>query len=329
MAKDQSDRGGVNVASIDIGSHTARLLISQRTEDSRLFRPLLRERAYIRLAEDFGPPGREILKPEAMERAFHVLGDFGRTVRKWDVKEVSAVSTGVVRKAGNRDQFLSLLYERTGIKAKVITGEEEARLTGKGVLHSLDIRGEPFIIFDLGGGSTEFLLSEREDITVRSVPLGAMVLMQAFLKGDPPSGKDTEALNRYVEEVLHRTFPGQPGEEEGDRLVVGTGGTVTTLGAMLLSLDVGDIGPEKIHGLTITRESLQGLFARMRTLTVEERSRMKGLDRGRADVILAGSMVVTAILHFFRSPRMLVSFSDILEGILIDSLAGSTVQGRD
>ena len=155
-----------------------------------------------------------------------------------------------------------------------------------------------------------------------------MVLTQTFLKGNPPDENETEDLDRYVEEVLHRTFAGHPWSE-GACLVVGTGGTVTTLGAMLLSLDVGEIGPEKIHGLTIKRESVQGLFARMRTLSVEERSRMKGLDRGRADVILAGSMVVTAILRFFRSPQMLVSFSDILEGILIEALGGSPGRTRD
>jgi len=263
----------------------------------------------------------EILKPEAMGRALDGLVDFVRALREWEVKEVYAVSTGVVRKAANKDAFLSLIYERTGIKARVITGEEEARLTGAGVLHSLDIRGKPFILFDLGGGSTEFLVGEDEEGTARSVPLGAMVLTQAFLKRDPPEERGIDGLNRHVEEVLRNTFPGQAGAK-GDRLIIGTGGTVTTLAAMLGGVDVSEISPEKIHGSIIQRKSVEDLFARMRTLTVEERARIKGLDRGRADVILAGSLVVIGLFRFFRSHQVLVSFSDILEGVLIEHLGG-------
>lgn len=307
-----------NIASIDLGSHTARLLVSQRREPPGSIRPIIRRRAYIRLAEDFDDQGERNIKQEAIDRTLNALEDFVSVIRAYNVEVIQAVSTGVVRKAANREHFLNLIFDRTGIKVNLISGEEEARLTGKGVLHSLGIRDGPFLIFDLGGGSTEFIAGNGRVDLVRSIPLGAVILSQRYLGNDPPDEESLKVLEEHVDEVLRKAFP--PQSYQQDRLLVGTGGTVTTLAAMVNDIPVEEISPERMNGLVLDRGGLEAVFKKMTRLRVEERVKLPGLDRGRADVIPAGSMVVIRIMHHFNTRKMMVSLSDLLEGILIDGL---------
>jgi exopolyphosphatase/guanosine-5'-triphosphate,3'-diphosphate pyrophosphatase len=175
------------------------------------------------------------------------------------------------------------------------------------------------MIFDLGGGSTEFIFGGNEATEVKSIPLGAMTLTQRFLNSDPPEENNLKALERFVDEALLAVSPKKKFSGD-DCLVVGTGGTVTTLAAMIHGLDVKDISPDRMNGLNLERERLEELFSGMRTMTIRERMKRPGLDRGRADVILAGSMVVIRILHSFKCLQMVVCLSDLLEGILIANL---------
>jgi exopolyphosphatase/guanosine-5'-triphosphate,3'-diphosphate pyrophosphatase len=190
-----------------------------------------------------------------------------------------------------------------------------------GVLHSLDKEEGPFCIFDLGGGSTEFIFGGQEDTGATSISLGTMVLTHTFLKSDPPDTIEIEALSKYVDEVLEDAFPEEAWTGK-HYLLVGTGGTVTTLAAMIFDIDSKEISPERINGLIVERDRIEDLWAHIRPLTITERMELRGLDRGRADVILAGVMVVMRILHFFRSLQMTVSLSDLLEGILVAYLQG-------
>ncbi|MBN1832599.1 MAG: hypothetical protein JW896_10860 [Deltaproteobacteria bacterium] len=303
------------LASIDIGSHTARMLICQKTGSRTDIKPLLRKRAYIRLAEDFDSRGKRVIRPEATERALKAIGEFASIAQKMHVESVRAACTGVVREAENRDDFLNLIFERTGIRAHVLSGGEEARLTEKGVLHALGVQRGYSMIFDLGGGSTEFIYREQGDQKTQSLSLGAMILTQRYLVSDPPGEEEMDALEQDVDEVLNRAFP--EGRLAEDGLVVGTGGTVTTLGAMLHHMDIEEISPKRMNGLTLRREQLERLFERLKTMTFDERLSLQGLDRGRADVIPAGCAVVVRILRFFKAGDMVVSLSDLLEGIAL------------
>ena len=310
----------MNIASIDIGSHTARLLVSQKIGDSGHFRPILRKREYVRLAKDFEDHGKEILKPEAIDRTLKVLQDFASIINKNNVDIIHAVSTGVTRRAVNRGDFLDLIYRHTGIRVNVISGEKEARLTQKGVLHSLDIHGQPFIIFDLGGGSTEFIFGDMQHTDVRSIPLGVMILTQRYMTSDPPEKKAIETLIRDVDGFLKEAFF-ENAYPENDSVLVGTGGTVTTLAAMIYGIGIKGISPDKMNGLILKREPLEELFGRLKTLTIDQRLKLPGLDRGRADVIFAGSIAAIRIMHFFKSHQIVVSLSDILEGIVIETVS--------
>ncbi len=309
------ERASDILASIDLGSHTARLLIA-RSEAGRL-RSLRRKRAYVRLAQDFESPESGTLKQAGIERALVSLGEFKAEIETYQAARTRTVATGVVRLAANRTPFIELVREKTGIAVEVISGVEEARLTGLGIRHGLDLGDRPFLAFDLGGGSTEFLFVAKQGRSrAWSLPLGAMIMTQRHLISDPPEKNEIENLKREARGVLLKTFP----DDVMGTLLAGTGGTVTTLAAMVHGIDVRAISPETMNGLLLQGDDLEALLARMTRLTVSERAALPGLDRGRADVILAGSLVVTEILNFFHSSEMMVSLSDLLEGALLDSL---------
>jgi exopolyphosphatase/guanosine-5'-triphosphate,3'-diphosphate pyrophosphatase len=310
-----------NLASMDIGSHTARLLVAQRIGAPELFEPLVRKRVYIRLAQDFHTDMKGALKPEAMARTLNALEDFASVARKYGVENTHAVCTGVLREASNRDEFQYLIYKRTGIEVEIISGEEEAWLTEKGVLHALGTGNRPSMIFDLGGGSTEFIYGEPGSRKVKSIPLGALVLTQKYVTSDPPKKESLEVLDRAVDRLLQVSFSEHPCPRN-DGPLVGTGGTVTTLAAMIYAIDIEEIRAERMNGLILEMELLEDLFARIRTMTTHERLKLSGLDPDRADVIPAGCLAVIRILRFFKSPRMVVCLSDLLEGILIAYLKG-------
>ena len=316
----QSAQGGENIASIDVGSHTVRMLVARRQPSPDLFKPLLRKRGYSRLADGFNNDSGKLLQPGAIERAVNLLKDCSLILKEYHVTHPQAVSTGVVRDAGNQAHFIKRIYDQTGIQAKVISGEQEALLTKLGVLHSLDLHEGASIIFDLGGGTTEFIFTRAEGTTIRSLPIGAMVFTQQFFDSDPPQAEKIDDLSRYIKKVLEQAF--SKGETKEDMVLIGSGGTVTTLAAMIKQMDASDITPEKLNGLKITREQIQNLFSLMKTLSDKERLRLPGLDEGRAEVILAGTLAVVQIMNFFKSFQVTVSYSDMLEGALIHYLQG-------
>jgi exopolyphosphatase/guanosine-5'-triphosphate,3'-diphosphate pyrophosphatase len=303
------------LASIDLGSHTARLLIA-RWQAGRL-RSLLRKRAYIRLAQDFESPQNRMLKKGGIERALEALEEFRSEMERYETGRIRAIATGVVRAAENQDLFLDLVREKTGIQVEVISGEEEARLSGLGIRQALDLRGRPFAAFDLGGGTTEFLLVGDEGRTqALSLPLGAMIMTQRHLASDPPTTPEIENLRRETKGILLKAFP----DERQSAPLIGTGGTVTTLAAMAHGIGVEAISPERMNGLSLLPRQLEELLDRMGGLSSAQRAALPGLDQGRADVILAGALVVKEILNFFHSSEMMVSLSDLLEGALLDAL---------
>jgi exopolyphosphatase/guanosine-5'-triphosphate,3'-diphosphate pyrophosphatase len=307
----------MDLAAIEIGSHTARLLVVRGgTRPPRPFSELARKRVYIRLAEGIGGQERPIITPAATDRALKAVTAFRDIAEGFKATIAGAVVTGVVRQAANRREFLRVVRDRTGIRAEMISGEEEAQLTALGVMSALNLSGEELTVFDLGGGSTEFAISSGAKTMITSLPLGAAVLSQRFLINDPPDENQTRRLEAHVDDVLRKAFA--PRSQAGSRTtLVGTGGTVTTLAAMIHRIDLKDIEAATLNGLTLTRTELVGLFDKLKGMTLGERVKAPGLNRGRADIILGGAGAVIRILHCFGAQRMLVSLSDLLEGILI------------
>ncbi|MDY6972054.1 MAG: hypothetical protein SV775_06970 [Thermodesulfobacteriota bacterium] len=309
------------LASIEIGSHTARLLVAQDLGPSIPFRPLARRRAYIRLAQDFDYSAKRIIQPEAIDRTLEAVEGFLGCMKMFNVHSVHAVATGVVREAANKDEFLDRIREYAGINVRPIDGSEEALLTGRGVLSALDIRGKPFLVFDLGGGSTEFLFRGEGETIIRSIPLGAAVLSQEYLKSDPPDTTQLDALSRHIDGSLEKArLHTCTGLDHCP--IIATGGTVTALAAMIDRIALEEITPERVNGMILKKSQVEGLLGGIQGLSVQEMSSLPGLDAGRAELILAGSLIVIRILKFFESVQLTISLSDLLEGILIDRLRG-------
>ena len=313
------------LAAIDIGSHTARLLIAKESETAGVIRQLARKRVYIRLAEGITQSEKKIIPSRAMERALNALKDFSGYINRLGVHSVRAVATGAVREAANKKQFLDRIYQQTGIRVRAITGVEEAYLSAKGALHALNIHTDPFVVFDLGGGSAEFFIVSKGRRSARSVPLGAMILTKKYFELDPPGEAEVEALSKHVDQCLLDANLDVSSVQDLS-LMVGTGGTVTTLAAMIYGISLGDITAKRINGLVLRRQKIEALFNEIRPLSLEARLRLPGLEKGRSEVILAGCLTVIRILHCFKAFQLSVSLSDLLEGILIENNNG---EGND
>ncbi len=301
------------LASIDLGTHTARLLIAKWDEASHRILPMTRQRSYVRLGSDFHR-GNGILSESAARRVLDVLRVFERSMHAYRVGMTAAVATGVVRQAENREEFLRLLGERTGIRIRVITGEEEARLTAVAVHRVLHMENKPHLIVDLGGGSTEFVVANRKECLIRSIPLGASILAEEYLKTDPPKGSEIDTLRDFIGRKLMNGLDQIPSRRVFS--MAGTGGTIVTLGALLHNISLRKLDPHHITGLTITKENIQELLEEMITMKMKERVARYGLDADRAGVLPAGALLTTGIMDSFSLEKLTVCFSDLLEGLL-------------
>jgi exopolyphosphatase / guanosine-5'-triphosphate,3'-diphosphate pyrophosphatase len=313
---------GKRVAAIDIGSHTTRMLAGEITGSAQRFRPLIRRRVYTHLAEGFTGAKSGDLSQDAIERTASAVGNFTSAARKLGVDEIRAVSTGVARRADNRATFMDTVKGRAGVEVEVISGELEALLTRRGVIHgSGAISNDSHIVFDLGGATTEFIWGMEDDLKIKSLPIGALVLTQGFILSDPPQDEMMQRLSAEIDGILAQGFSAATANLSGIQ-VTGSGGTATTLAAIINRIGVRDILPENINGLTIERDRILWLIDRFRTMPVIKRQKIRGMERGRAEVILAGALAISRIMHFFDLTEISVSYSDILEGIIISYILG-------
>jgi exopolyphosphatase/guanosine-5'-triphosphate,3'-diphosphate pyrophosphatase len=301
-------------AAIDIGSNTLRLLIGHIEENQLV--PLVRDREIVRLGRNFYP-GR-VLSAEAMEQALRVLRRFRRRADREGVTTIRAAGTGVLREAENIDAFSAAVRDKTALELEIISGEREAGLSALGVLSVFPRLGTGTCIFDLGGGSTEFVVlsGDRVETTV-SLPLGVVGLSELFLPDDPPSEQEIGQLQAYILEILFKNIQRPPSPPR----LIGTAGTVTTLAAMVQGLPSYD--PDRINGSVLDRATLNRLLSHMGSLPLERRKGLPGLEPGRADIILAGLVVVLTVMLFFQVEELLVSDAGLLEGLLLEGPAGS------
>lgn len=304
-----------NLASIDIGTNTVRLLIAEAL-GSTAYRPLYMEQEITRLGEGFHKG--EILDQGPMERTVRTLERFCRIAMDFQVQEIYAAATSAAREAKNKEEFRALVQERTGLELNVISGDEEARLSLLGVHASLGRPSGRLLLVDVGGGSTEFILARGSSPEViRSAPLGVVELAEAYVLSDPPEARELEAVARIVRERLSEVRHAL-GNLEGV-LLGGTAGTPTTLAAIDLKMMVYD--PLKVNGHVLKRERVQEILSHLQSLTLEERKRLPGLEPGRADIIIPGTIILLEVLEGWGFPQITVSEGGLREGLLLDLLA--------
>jgi exopolyphosphatase/guanosine-5'-triphosphate,3'-diphosphate pyrophosphatase len=314
------------LASIDVGSNTLRLLISEPAVFGS-FRPIQTERRITRLGENFLP--EKTLQLPAIERSISALQEFVELMQRRGVSQYLAGATAVVREASNGRSFLEQVRARTGLRVSVLSGSEEARLSLLGVASVIPDSKTGMAIFDIGGGSTELVWKSAEKgdaLESSSMPVGVVHLTETFLPQDPPGSEACAKLRRYVSSILSGvvSFPGTG----NTTLWVGTAGTVTTLASMWLELPEYD--PGKINGTVLERRWLADLCAELAQMKIAHRSKLPGLEPGREDIILAGGLVTLELMDTFGFCRFTVSDAGVLEGLLLDlcaNLTGSRKEG--
>jgi exopolyphosphatase/guanosine-5'-triphosphate,3'-diphosphate pyrophosphatase len=262
-----------------------------------------------------------------MQRTLEALTAFADLLKQGGVEKVFAVGTGVLREAKNGKAFVERVRSHTGLPLRIVSGDEEAGLMLKGVLWSLRGKTLSRIIADVGGWSTELVWVEGQEARkMQSLPLGTVALTERFLRKDPAPQKDLDSLAACAKGALgeiRKAF-----EKEGLRVaglhpnLVGTAGTMTTLAAIDRGLTVYD--PKKITGHRIAHSTLEKIYFHLRSIPVEERRGVPGLEKGREDLIIAGAVVVLNLLEVFSLKTLMVIDSGLLEGILLDGLERMT-----
>ena len=303
-----------NIASIDIGSHTARLLILESTGDQK-FKLLVSERNITRLGEGIDAQGK--LTEHRMQTTLKVLSRFRQICLENGDPPLFAVATSAVREASNGQEFVRLAKKETGIDIKIITWEEEARLTLEGVYWKLPHENRRIITFDIGGGSTEFILSEGEKIKdFCSTSLGVVRLTEKFITQHPVDEKEYHSLQNHlqyelqiVKNKLSAFLP---------ELLIGTAGTVTTLAA--LKENIYPYDPEKIHGSTFSRPEAESILDDLKGKSLSQRLLLKPIEPGREDLINAGTAIVLETMRTLGCEILTVSEYSLREGLILRAM---------
>lgn len=302
------------IASIDIGSNTVRLLILQADSNGR-FRQVESIRTITRLGE--GMESEKRLPEKRMQATLAALAGFRDRCRKRGPIPIHAVATSAVREAANRDEFLRRVLESTGIEVEVISWEEEARLTLEGVFWKLPLENKKVLVFDIGGGSTEFILAKGKNICeVCGTSLGTVRLTEKFISRHPVDPGEYSTLENFLNEELGRVQ--EKLSQFAPEVWVGTAGTVTTLAA--LDANVFPYDPEKIHGSVLPFSRILELQNELRGKGLAERLQLKPLEKGREDLIVAGTAIVLATMRAFDCDLLTVSEYSLREGIALKAL---------
>ncbi len=316
------------LAGIEIGTNTIRLLIADVGPGS--FREIASGRIISRLGQDIDRTG--LLSQDAQERSLAVLGEFAVRIASQLVAAVSAVGTSALRNAGNGNLFLCAVKNRTGLDLRVISGDEEARLTLLGVRRALSPVGrkgedplDSALVMDIGGGSTELVTTRKGSaVHVQSLHLGAVYLTDRYITSDPPAARDVDAIRATVrrelggwEMDLKQSAKIDP---RGLHTVAGTAGTITTLAAMDMELERYD--PARISGHVLSRLSIDRMVRALSVMPLKQRRTLAGLESGREDIILAGAIVCQEIMELCGKQDLLVSDWGLREGIVLDLYEG-------
>ncbi|MGB8993618.1 MAG: hypothetical protein WCD80_16290, partial [Desulfobaccales bacterium] len=258
------------------------------------------------------------LAAEGMARTFEALQGFKQVMEDYGVAAYRAVGTQALRQAKNRQVFLDRLRDSLGLAVQVLAPEEEARLSLQGVLSALDPKylPGPVLVFDVGGGSSEFaLVQPGREPRFASLPLGVLTLSQARPLGDPPAPEKVAALHEEIAAKLG-VLRDQvcPPDLTGAVRLVGTAGAVTTLAAMHLKLSHYD--PNKVNNLVLSRPQLANLTGLISRLSDSERAKLPGIEPAKAGVMVAGGLIIQAILEVFEQDSLVVIDAGLLEGVL-------------
>lgn len=282
--------------------------------------PILREinsgRAITRLGE--GIDSKKGLLNHRIEKTIDALSDFLDICERYDDISIHAVATSAVREAANQEEFLHRVKEKTNLEIQVIPWEEEARLTLQGVLWRISGEGKTVLTFDIGGGSTEFILSAGKNLLGSDgTSLGVVRLTERFITQHPVDKNEYQNLENYLRQELTGVKERLP--DEPINLMIGTAGTVTTLAAM--DKNIYPYDPLKVHGTTLHKRRIGEILEDLKNRSLKERLQLQALERGREDLIIAGTAIALQAMSIFGCEELTVSEYGLREGIILKHLA--------
>ncbi|WP_031068464.1 Ppx/GppA phosphatase family protein [Streptomyces sp. NRRL S-118] len=298
------------VAAIDCGTNSIRLLVADIDPATGEVTDLDRRMTIVRLGQGVDRTGR--LAPEALERTFAACREYAAVIKEYGAERLRFVATSASRDAGNRDDFVRGVLDILGVEPEVITGDQEAEYSFTGATKELP-GAEEYLVVDIGGGSTEFVVGTAHARAARSVDIGCVRLTERHVRSDPPSPEEVAAIRADIEaalDVAEATVP----LREADTLV-GLAGSVTTVAAIALGLEAYDSAA--IHRSRISYDQVAEVTARLLGSTHDERSAIPVMHPGRVDVIVSGALVLLAVMDRVGAREVVVSEHDILDGIAL------------
>jgi len=305
----------MSVAAIDCGTNSTRVLIAEPSSEARGFTIVDRRMRITRLGQ--GVNATKMLAPEAIERTATGLREYREAMDAHGVDRVRIAATSAARDAANREDFFAVAKEIVGVEPELLRGEEEARLSFAGATSELDSAEGPFLVVDIGGGSTEFINGTTEPDAALSVDIGCVRITEQELHHDPPQPEELSIALSLIDAYLDDVDREVPGAGDA-RQFVGLAGTITTVAAVELGLKEYD--RERIHHFRLTRAMAEDVFRTLATEKRDDRIANPGLDPGRADVIVGGCCVLVAIFRHWGFEECLVSEADILDGLALSLL---------
>jgi exopolyphosphatase / guanosine-5'-triphosphate,3'-diphosphate pyrophosphatase len=298
------------VAAVDQGTNSTRLLVAE-PDGVGGFEDLARDMVITRLGQGVDETGR--LAPEALQRTLVILARNVRRARALHVERIRVAATAAVRDAANAADFERPVRELAGSPLEIVSGEEEARLSFLGATRGLDAP-PPFLVLDIGGGSTEIVLGSERPSAAISTRMGSVRLTERFVRSDPPEVGELDRMRAAVGELLDDVERAIPARDA--RTFVAVAGTSTTVQAVALALDFYD--PERIHRTRLARTDAARVSKRLAAMTTAERAALPVMAPGRADVIVAGSVILVEVMERFEFDEAVVSETDILDGLVLE-----------
>ena len=305
------------VAAVDCGTNSTRLLVT----DGR-GTPLSRLMRITRLGQGVDATGE--LAPEAVDRTIEVLREYRGVMDEHGVARVRMTATSAARDAANRDLFFTRATEVVGTTPELLSGDDEARISFLGATAELDPTEGPFLVVDIGGGSTEFAVGTTDPEGALSVDMGCVRITEKFLHHDPPAPEELSQALSVARDYLDDVARDVPAVLDARRFV-GLAGTVTTVAAV--ELGVASYDPELVHHFVLTRSAAEDVFRTLATESRAQRVHNPGLEEARADVIVGGTAILVAVFRYFDFDECLVSEADILDGLAASLLEADRTSG--
>lgn len=301
------------LAAIDIGTNSIRSIIIEPLAAGK-YRILDDEKVLVRLGEGLNLSGS--IGPAAWHRALEALSRQKKIIDGYQVGSIDAVATSAVRKAANGKDFIKAIKDEIDLDVEVISGEEEAELAALSAFHNFDLEGVRHLIFDIGGGSLELITALGNHMEeILSLELGAVFLTETFLKSDPVASNDFQKLRKYIRKTLKAAYSG---DRTGMQCLVGSGGTITTIAAMVTASRRERY--DSVHGYELLRSEVVHLLAMLLRKSDKERRALPGLNPDRSDIIIAGVVVVDELMDFFQVNVLKVNERGIREGLILRGL---------